>query len=146
MTTLMPILRPSRFFGMPERRLLDHFFEDFDLPAFSGKEGGWMPNIDVSENDKEIVVRAELPGMDKKDIDISLTDGILTIKGEKKTETKEENEHYHLTERRYGSFCRTLKMPEEVVIKKVDATYKDGILRVTCPKAEKAAPKKITVN
>jgi HSP20 family protein len=99
----------------------------------------------VSESDKELIIKAEIPGMDKKDINITVSDGMLTIKGEKKHEKKEENEHYHRVERRYGAFSRTVRLPREVKAAKVDATYKDGVLSIKLPKSEAAKPKKIEV-
>jgi HSP20 family protein len=83
--------------------------------------------------------------MDKKDINITVSDGMLTIKGEKKHEKNEENEHYHRVETRYGTFSRTMRLPTEVQADKVDATYKDGVLNITLPKSEAVEPKKIEI-
>ncbi|MBW2020913.1 MAG: Hsp20/alpha crystallin family protein [Deltaproteobacteria bacterium] len=145
MFALTPILRRTESLIRPERDFFDRFFEDFGLPSLFPEEREWVPAFDVSETDKELIVRAELPGMDKKDINITLSDGILTIKGDKKHEKKEENENYHCIERHYGAFSRTMRLPCEVKADKVDATYKDGVLRITLPKSETAKPKKIEI-
>jgi HSP20 family protein len=125
--------------------LFDSFFKDFGLPVVSDWEKEWTPAIDVSETEKEYIVKAELPGINKKDIDISLTDGVLTVKGEKRLEKKEEKENYHYMETRYGSFTRSLRLPEDASSEKVDAVYADGVLKVTVPKTEAAQPRKIKV-
>ncbi|MEW6079408.1 MAG: Hsp20/alpha crystallin family protein [Thermodesulfobacteriota bacterium] len=125
--------------------LVDSFFKDFGRPVVSDWEKEWAPAIDVSETENEYIVKAELPGINKKDIDISLTDGVLTVKGEKKLEKKEEKENYHYMETRYGTFTRSLKLPEDASAEKVDATYADGVLTVTVPKTETAKPRKIEV-
>ena len=145
MRTLMPILRPARFPNWPDHNLLSRFFEDFAAPNHLS-ERNWVPSIDVAENDSAFTVKAEVPGMDKNDLDITLTDGLLTIKGEKKNEHKEEEENYHLVETSYGSFSRTLRLPTDVEMSKVDAKYKDGVLTIVLPKAEETTPKKIEVN
>jgi HSP20 family protein len=145
MTALLPTLRRRGLVGRPAWDLLDRFFEDFELPSpFSG-EMTFTPAFDVSETENELIVKAEVPGMDQKDIDINLSDGLLTIKGEKKHEKEDKNENYHCVERHYGKFSRTMRVPFEVEADKVDATYKDGVLKVTLPKSETAKPKKIEI-
>ena len=145
MTALIPSLRRHGWLRSSERDMFDRFFEDFGLPRLFGDETTFTPAFDVSENDNALVVKAEVPGMDQKDIEISISNGLLTIQGEKKRESREENEHYHRVERSYGSFCRTLHIPTEVDSEKVDATYQNGVLTVTLPKLETAKPKKIEV-
>ncbi len=122
-----------------------HFWHDFPVVWEGGADiaGTWTPNLDVSETDKAIEVRAELPGLDKKDIDISLDRNILTIRGEKRQEKEESGKRYHLLERSYGSFLRTIRLPTEVDEKKLEATFKDGVLKVTLPKTEESQ-KKVT--
>jgi HSP20 family protein len=110
------------------------------------EERTFAPAFDVSETEKELIVEAEISGMDKKDIKINLSNGVLTIQGEKKHEKKEENENYHCVERRYGTFSRTMRLPVEVDPEKVDATYKNGLLTVTLPKSGAVEPKKIEVH
>jgi HSP20 family protein len=91
------------------------------------------------------VVTAEIPGIDAKDLDVTLSDGILTVKGEKKQEKEDKGENYHRVERSYGSFHRSFRIPEKVESEKVDASYKDGVLKLTLLKAETSEPKKIEV-
>jgi len=145
MTALTPILRRRGLFSPPNRDLLSSFFEDFRVPGLFTEERDFTPAFDVSETENELIVRAEIPGMEKKDIDIHLTDGVLTIKGEKRHEKEDKEENYHRIERSYGAFSRTMRLPFEVETDKVDATYKDGVLKVTLPKSETAKLKKIDV-
>ena len=144
MTALIPILRRHGLLGRPNRDF-GRFFEDLDLPTLFSEEREFTPAFDVSETEKELIVKAEVPGIDKKDIDISLSDGVLTIKGEKRLEREDKNEHYYTAERRYGAFSRTMPLPVEVDTNKVDATYKEGVLKITLPKSETAKAKKIEV-
>lgn len=145
MTALLPILRRHGLVGDLDRNLFDRFFEDFGLPALFSEETRFVPAFDVSETESELIVKAEIPGMDQKDIDISLSRGMLTIKGEKKQEKEDKTEHYHTVERHYGSFSRTMRLPSEVEADKVDATYKDGVLKITLPKTETSKARKIEV-
>jgi HSP20 family protein len=101
--------------------------------------------VDVSETADKIVVKAEVPGLDSKDIDISLSGDILTIKGEKKSEREEKEENYHLVERSYGSFARSIRLPVGVEADKIEASYKQGVLTVTCPKKEEVKAKPIEI-
>ncbi len=129
----------------PSRDLFDRFFEDWDLPSLLGADKEWVPAFDISENDKEYVVTAELPGIDIKDVDITISEGILSVKGDKKHETEEKGEDYHRIERRYGSFHRSFRVPGKVDADKVDASYKDGVLKVLLPKTEGTETKKIEI-
>ena len=140
-------LTPFREFERMRRdmdRLWDSFFEG-GLTKRGEERGGWLPSLDVSETKNELVVKAEVPGMDAKDIDISLSDGVLTIKGEKKQEKEEKEADYHLVERSYGSFVRSVRLPKEVQGDKISASYKDGILKVALPKSEEAKKKEIKI-
>ena len=137
-------LIPGRSYT-PSRNLFDRFFDDWDLPSVFSGEDEWIPAFDISENDKEYVVSAELPGIDIKDVDITISDGILSVKGEKKHETEDKGENYHRIERHYGSFHRSFRIPGRVESDKVDASYKDGILKVLLPKAEGTETKKIDI-
>jgi len=130
--------------------LFDSFFTGFERSPFGALEewqGEFMPTVDVRESDKEITVSAELPGMDERDIDVSLSNDALTLKGEKKEEKEEKNKSYWHVERRYGSFHRVIPLPEGVETEKVSATFKNGVLTITVPKSAKAgsAKKKITI-
>lgn len=145
MRTLLPILRRHNWLTRPTWDLFDRFFEDFELPSLWSEETKWVPAFDMSETDKELVVSVEVPGMDAKEISINLSKGMLTVSGEKKHEHQEEKENYHRIERRYGSFSRTIALPVDVDADKVDAAYKDGVLKITLPKTETAETKKIEI-
>jgi len=107
---------------------------------------GWAPALEVHENKDTFTIRAELPGLKREDIDVSLQDGALIISGERKSEKVEEGVEVHRQERFYGKFQRALTLPEPVAADKVKADYKDGVLTITLPKTEEAKPKKIDVN
>ena len=125
--------------------LMKKSWHDFPFGELIEKELGseWTPSVDISETEKEVTVKAELPGIDKKDIEISLNENYLVIKGEKRGETEETGKHFHRVERSYGSFYRSLLLPATVEKDEIDATYKDGVLTVVLPKSEEAK-KKIT--
>jgi HSP20 family protein len=125
-------------------RAFDRFFEGWPFQVTKGGRS-WTPSIDVSETPKAVVVKAEIPGMEAKDIDIAITGDVLTIRGERRQEKEEKDENTHLVERRYGSFSRSVGLPAEVETDKVDATYKNGVLKITMTKSKKASQKKIEV-
>ena len=128
---------------------LSRFFDDFfgeRLPARQSKEGAsWIPRVDISENDDEIIVHADIPGMEKDNIKITLTDNVLSISGEKKIERDEKKANYHRVERVFGSFQRSFYIPTNVDASKISASYKNGVLEVKLPKKEEAKPKEIPV-
>jgi HSP20 family protein len=130
------------------RSEMDHLFDSFmgGLPTFptmfraGGARGlALMPSMDVKETDKEISIEAELPGLDEKDVSLTIQNGVLTIEGEKKFEHEEEKENYHVTERRYGSFQRSLRIPDTVNEDKIEARFDKGVLKVMLPKRPEAA-------
>ncbi len=128
------------------RKEMDRLWEDF----FGGQraiaeEASWLPAVDVSESKDAITVKAEIPGMEPKDIDISLSGDVLVIKGEKRQEKEEKEENYHRIERRYGSFSRSLRLPVEVDADKIEAKYEKGVLKVVLPKKEEVKPKQIEI-
>jgi len=127
------------------RDVFDRFFEGSMDPSYLSDEKMFIPAFDITESEKEYKVVAELPGMDEKDLDVTLTDGILTVKGEKKQETEDKGETYHRIERRYGSFQRNFRIPDHVVVDEIEATYKDGVLKLTIPKSEEIGMKKIEI-
>ncbi len=108
-------------------------------------EGGWMPSVDIYEEKDKIMVTAELPGMKKEEIDVQIGDGRLTIKGERKMENEDKKDNYHRVERFYGTFTRSFTLPDTIDEENISANYKDGLLKLTLPKTEKAKPKKIDV-
>lgn len=131
--------------------LRDEMNSLFELPLLAGNGrhaqlfNGWNPALDLYQNADNVVAVVELPGMRKEDIDISLHDGTLTISGERQTGTT-EGEQAERTERFTGKFRRSITLPTRIDAGKVSASYKDGILTVTLPKAEEAKPKKIEVS
>ena len=133
---------PFGAFQREMNKLFDDFFGGFELSPWAPVErrlaSVFTPHVDVSETDKEIKVSAELPGMDDKDIDVSLTRDALTIKGEKKEEKEDKGKDYYKMERSYGSFTRSIPLPVEVDTDKVQATFKKGVLEITLPKTAKA--------
>jgi HSP20 family protein len=133
---------PFGAFQREMNKLFDNFFGGFELSPWAPVDrrlaAAFTPYVDVSETDKEIRVSAELPGMDEKDIDVSLTRDTLTIKGEKKEEKEDKGKDYYKMERSYGSFTRSVPLPVEVDTDKVHATFKKGVLEITLPKTAKA--------
>ncbi|HSW64168.1 MAG TPA: Hsp20/alpha crystallin family protein [Dissulfurispiraceae bacterium] len=138
---------PVDLFRDEMNRLFDSFFRGFDVEPFGRKGATFSPKVDVVETDKQIMVTAELPGIDEKDIEVSISRDSLTIKGEKKVEKEDKGKDYYRMERSYGSFSRTVPLPAEIDTEKVDAEFKKGVLAVTLPKSAKAVKsvKKISV-
>ena len=134
------------------RRELDRMFDDF-FKSFGGGQvssSGWQtiaPAIDLTETDKELIVTAELPGLDEKDIEVKVSNQTLTIRGEKKEDREEKEKDYHLSERRYGSFQRSFRLPEGIDEDGIGARFAKGVLTVTLPKTTQAqtGTKKIDV-
>jgi HSP20 family protein len=132
---------------------MDRIFERFEhgwprWPALLRREGViTVPELDVRENTNSIVVEAELPGVDEKDVTVTLVNGVLTIKGEKKQEKEEKGENYYLAERSFGSFERAIRLPDTVDEAKVEAKFDKGVLRVTAAKKPEAvkAERKIEI-
>lgn len=120
-------------------RFVDSFFS---TPQARGEIG---PAVDIEENDKSYTVTTELPGMDEKNIDVTLVDGLLTITGEKKEESKKEDSKCIVSERRYGSFKRSFRLPENVKADEIKAQFKNGILTIDVPKAQTPKPKQIKI-
>jgi HSP20 family protein len=130
------------------RREMDRLWEDFFGPGPRGLRPWseeWTPAVDVAETPRKVTVKAEVPGLDPKDFDISLVGDLLTIKGEKKSEHEETTENYRLVERSYGSFSRALRLPAAVNADLIEAKYEEGVLTVTCPKEEPVKPKAIEI-
>ena len=126
-------------------RLFDEFLEGpFGISPFSGESSfmrDFAPRLDISETDKEVTISAELPGLEPEDINISLEGNALTISGEKHAEKEEKGKRYYRLERSYGSFHRSIPLPEEVDEDKIDATFKRGVLKVKLPKTQAAQQK-----
>lgn len=105
----------------------------------------WSPFMDILETKDKLIVKAELPGLEAKDVNVSVSGDLLTIKGEKEKEEEEKGEHYHCVERSYGSFQRSFRLPTSVQGDKVEATFDKGVLKVTLPKVEEAKKKEIEI-
>jgi len=128
------------------RKAMDRMFGDsFEFPQQWERENTWGPALDVSEKDDGYIVKASIPGVAPEDVEITLTDNILTIKGETKAEKEDKQENYHLRERHYGSFMRSVTLPTTVDADKVDAVNEHGVLTLTLPKSEAVKPKRITI-
>jgi HSP20 family protein len=130
-------------------RLFDGLTNGFSLSGIQGTSN-LMPSIDVTETDKEIAIAAEMPGLERKDVDISLEEDVLTIRGEKKMEAEKDgkdtkDKNVHLSERSYGVFYRVLQLPPGVDPSSVQATMSKGVLKITIPKPARSAAKKIEV-
>ncbi|MFQ5744528.1 MAG: Hsp20/alpha crystallin family protein [Acidobacteriota bacterium] len=138
-------------------REVDRWFEDFRrhiaFPRWWGREAWWppaqlgleMPVLDMYEKGDDVVVKAEIPGMSKDDIEVNLADHTLTVKGEKKKEEEVDEEGYYCCERSFGSFSRTVELPADVKTEEATATFKDGVLEVRLPKTEAAKRKAVKV-
>ena len=136
---------PFYAFQREMNRLFDDFFQGFDIAPFGAlleeRFGGFSPSIDLKEDDKEVSIKAELPGIDEKDIEVLLSDDALTIKGEKKEEKEERGKDYYHMERTYGSFNRVVPLPLGVDTTNVEAHFKNGVLSIKLPKTEEAKAK-----
>ncbi len=125
-------------------RMLDQFFRG-EVPEFSLESGTWLPPVDLSETADKVIVKVEVPGIDPKEIDISIQDNTLLIKGEKKEEKEEKGKNYYRMERRYGNFSRSIALPASIDANKVSAECKNGVLEITLQKKEEVKPKQISV-
>ena len=124
---------------------IDRFFDDFGL-GLKNTDSVWNPSVDLSETDDHYEVKAEIPGMKKEEIKISVKDNVLTLSGEKKQEIKKDDEKAYRIERMYGQFERSFTLPKNVEADAIKAKYKDGVLTVQIPKTEEVKPKEIVVN
>jgi HSP20 family protein len=129
------------------RREMDRLFERFfaEFPSLELPGMAWAPRLDIKETKESLLITAELPGMDAKDLDISVSGNTLIIKGEKKQEKEEKDEHRHLIERSYGAFSRMVELPAPVAAEKIKAAFKNGVLTITLPKTEEAKRKAIPI-
>ena len=129
---------------------INRLFDGGIFPTFSLDDGmslgNWRPVVDIYENEDTVVVKAELPGVDKKDIKVDLKDGVLTLSGERSHEKEVKEENYYRKERAFGRFHRSFAVPAEIDPDKIKAEFKDGVLKVEIPKPEEQKPKKIAVH
>ncbi|HJV93678.1 MAG TPA: Hsp20/alpha crystallin family protein [Azonexus sp.] len=129
-----------------------HLNRIFGRPALPGaaahdmlKMADWTPSVDISETDKEFLIKAEIPGVKKEDVKVTIESGMLTIKGERKMEKEEKGKKFHRVERSYGSFVRSFRIPDGVDESKIKAEFKDGVMNVALPKSEKAKSKALEI-
>jgi len=151
MTTATLVRRPVRRATTPATTGMNRFFDDFFGSALERWDEGltdrpWRPAVDVRETDTTYEVTAELPGLSKKDVEITFENGVLTFKGERQFEESGDEGNFHRLERRYGAFSRSFVLPTEIETEKVDAKFKSGVLTITLPKAERARSRKIDIH
>lgn len=137
MMSLNPVFKRSGLFPSLEREF-DGLLGGFASESFA-------PQISCKSDENQLTVKAELPGIDEKDVDITIQNDILTIKGEKKKDQKIKDEDYYFSECRYGSFDRSIRIPKDTNIDKATASFKNGVLEIAMPKKEEKKPRKITV-
>jgi HSP20 family protein len=129
---------------------LDRLFDDFFAPANSetgaSETWSWQPVVDIYDKDESVVIKADLPGVDKKDIHVDLKGRVLTLSGERAEEKEADGEGYYRQERAYGKFVRTFNLNTDVLPDKINATYRDGVLHITIPKSESNKPKQIAIH
>jgi len=143
-------LVPWSLFGReitPFRKEMDDLWRRFfgEMPLARTFAEEWLPTVDISEGKDNFVIKVELPGVDEKDVSVSISENILTIKGEKNKEEEEKGEHYYSCERCYGAFQRSFQLPTNVQGDKVEAAFDKGVLKMTIPKAEEAKKKEIQI-
>ncbi len=122
------------------------FEESFVAPSFTRRGQGFVPALDLSETDDAFLVEATVPGLKPEDLEVTVENNVLTIKGEMRQETEDRKRNYHRVERRYGQFQRTIALPSTVKADQIQASLSNGILRLEIPKAEEVKPRRIAVN
>jgi HSP20 family protein len=142
------MLAPPDFAFSSLQREVDRLFEDFARAATAPSGGAvtaLVPSMDVVETDKEIEITMELPGLERSDIEISIDDGTLTIRGEKKAEAERKDKNFHVSERSYGVFYRAIPLPQGVDVSSINATMAKGVLKITIPRPARPEPQKVEV-
>ena len=145
--TYLTTRRPMRnLFGLHNEmgRIFGDLFAS-DADGTDTEKASWMPTVDISETESGYEIRAELPGVSEADVNVSVTDNVLTVKGEKRQEAETEGKNYHRVERRYGSFQRSFTLPRHIETDAIKAGFKDGVLTLGIPKAEVAKPTEIPI-
>jgi len=138
-------LAPWRAIDELQDRLRRWAFGEFVPPTALGEMIAWTPAVEMAETDDKLLLSVELPGMKRKDIQVTLDDGVLTIRGEKKEEHEEKEKRYHLWERRYGTFERSFTLPRTVDAQRIKARFEDGVLKIEMPKSREAKGQRIDV-
>jgi len=129
---------PFTMLNREMNRLLENFQRGFDLAPFAEGEGEWAPRVNITQNDKEVTVTAELSGIDEKNVEINLTNDVLAIRGQKLQEVEDKTRDFYFSERVYGNFERSIQLPAEVEADKAEAKFDKGVLTVRLPKTPKA--------
>lgn len=143
---MFPIRRYDPFRDMMTlRNTVDRLFDSALTTGEGGWDTAWGVAMDVSEDENQYTVKATLPGVKPDDINVTYNNGVLTIKGETKAEDEKKEERYHLRERRFGQFARSVSLPSSIDADHIEASYNDGILTLRLPKAEEAKPKRIAI-
>ncbi|HHP7234749.1 MAG TPA: Hsp20/alpha crystallin family protein [Desulfobacterales bacterium] len=129
--------------------MFDQYSRSLSWPRRTDQEvmttGDWTPRVDIVETDKEFAIKAEIPGIKKEDVKVTVDNGILSIRGERQQEKEEKNKKFHRIERFYGSFTRSFTLPDNVDETHIEANFKDGMLTLSIPKTEESKPKAIEV-
>ena len=138
-------VRPSHLFGSFQREI-DHVFEDF-MPAFIGGRGRTdvRCKVDFAQTDADLELTVELPGLEEKDVNVTVSDGFLTVSGEKKFQSEQRDENYFLSERAYGAFSRSIDLPKGVQASQIKASMAKGVLKISIPTPAKSEPEQFTV-
>ncbi|MFA6439629.1 MAG: Hsp20/alpha crystallin family protein [Bacteriovoracaceae bacterium] len=140
-----PAFRGMQTLQHDMNRIVDEFFRGDLLTDDSFFIRDWNPAVDIVENSDQCILKAEIPGLTKDDVKITLENNVITIRGEKKNEVETKEGEYHRIERKYGSFERSFTVPESIKMNEIDAQYKDGVLILTMPKAEETKPKSVEI-
>lgn len=144
-TRYYPWAQPNRFQD-EIKQVFDRFFGEDDADQSNVVTSQWTPRVDVKEEDKRFVILADIPGVDPKDIEVSMDKGILTIRGERKAETTEQNGKLTRVERSYGAFYRRFALPDSADADGISAAGKHGVLEIAIPKKAETTPRRISVN
>ena len=143
MTLIKWTPRPASIFDDMNKMISNVYENDWNFPVRS--KTNWSPEVDVKESDNSFTLTADIPGLTKKDVNLNVSDNVLSISGERKVEDEKESGNFHYRERRYGSFSRTFNLPETVKEEDISASFKNGILIVELPKHEVALPKELEI-
>ena len=141
---LVPYIRRSEY--PMTSKLFEEFFNDFPFNSAPERSENWIPSVDILEKGGNLILRAELPGMTQKEIELKLEGNTLTLKGERKMENEDKKSNYHRIESYYGTFTRSFRLPDTVDAEKISAEYKNGVLTITIPQRPEVRPREIPVS
>lgn len=143
-------MKPAKYNPYREiDELFSKYLTNFNRPSLGNQEliasGDWAPRVDIAETDLDFTIKVEAPEIKREDIKITIDNGVLNIRGERKRKEEDKSVKYHRIERHYGSFVRSFSLPDNVTEEKIEAGFKDGVLTIRLPKTEKSKPKQIEV-